>query len=209
MQGKGEDIPTTIYVSAFKAKLKELFPPMDESQFIEELKKHKQKEEERVLELQKQIEKEEAKKKKVVKKDVKEESEVNYLIQKRPYYTRGWILIGFPNQEDQAREFELLLSGYVPDEELLNPEAEVRKKRAGVLAKVPDQPPAKNQFIEGGFDYVIKIQVPYEECIRRAEGRRLDPNTGNIYHLEDNPPPPNDVKLRDRLVPINDGESTS
>ena len=29
------------------------------------------------------------------------------------------------------------------------------------------------------------------ESMRRFEGRKMDPATGAIYHMEDNPPPPN------------------
>ena len=187
-----------------------MFPPLSNEQLIEEIKKYKQKEDERVLELQKQFEKEEAKKKKQPNKKEaqKEEGENQNVIQKRPYYTRGWILIGFPGSEEQAKEFEQTLSGYMLEEELLNNEAEDKKRRAGVLAKAPEKPPAQSKFIEGGFDFVIKLEVSGEECLRRALGRRVDPNTGNIYHLQDNPPPANDTKLQDRLIPINDPDNT-
>jgi adenylate kinase len=51
------------------------------------------------------------------------------------------------------------------------------------------------------------VDVPREECLRRAKGRKIDPTTGNIYHVEDNPPPEGDIKLRDRLQEYNDTES--
>ena len=35
----------------------------------------------------------------------------------------------------------------------------------------------------------------------------MDPTTGIIYHFEDNPPPENDIKLRDRLQEFNDPEA--
>lgn len=37
---------------------------------------------------------------------------------------------------------------------------------------------------------VIVIEVPDEELIKRVTGRRMDANTGVVYHLEYNLPPP-------------------
>lgn len=39
------------------------------------------------------------------------------------------------------------------------------------------------------FDIVISLSVPDDaSAIRRAMGRRRDPKTGNIYHIEFDPP---------------------
>jgi len=40
------------------------------------------------------------------------------------------------------------------------------------------------------LDAVVQIDVPRELLVRRATGRRTDLRTGQIYHLEYNPPPP-------------------
>ena len=54
-------------------------------------------------------------------------------------------------------------------------------------------------FIYGSaMDACLILEAPREECLRRIENRKIDPQTGNIYHLEDNPPP-EDNKLKDRL----------
>ena len=45
------------------------------------------------------------------------------------------------------------------------------------------------------------LQVPDEDLIDRVAGRRLDPETGDIYHLK-HKPPPEDVK--DRLIQRSD-----
>jgi adenylate kinase len=37
---------------------------------------------------------------------------------------------------------------------------------------------------------VVSIEVPLEEMIERAVGRRIDEETGRIYHLRYDPPPP-------------------
>jgi adenylate kinase len=39
-------------------------------------------------------------------------------------------------------------------------------------------------------DKVISIEVPLAEILDRAEGRRVDESTGQVYHLKYNPPPP-------------------
>lgn len=48
-------------------------------------------------------------------------------------------------------------------------------------------------------DGYIFIDVPSEECLRRVSNRKIDPTTGTVYHMEDNPPPEGDAKLKDRL----------
>lgn len=45
------------------------------------------------------------------------------------------------------------------------------------------------------------LQVPDEDLVDRVAGRRLDPDTGDIYHLK-HKPPPEDVK--DRLIQRSD-----
>ena len=44
---------------------------------------------------------------------------------------------------------------------------------------------------------VISIEVPDEEIVNRIVGRRMDPETGEIYHVSFKPPPP---ELASRLV---------
>ena len=45
------------------------------------------------------------------------------------------------------------------------------------------------------------LQVPDEDLVDRVAGRRLDPETGDIYHLK-HKPPPEDIK--DRLIQRSD-----
>jgi len=47
------------------------------------------------------------------------------------------------------------------------------------------------------LDRVLLIEVPDSLIVERIVGRRSDPQTGAIYHLKFNPPPP---ELADRLV---------
>jgi adenylate kinase len=45
---------------------------------------------------------------------------------------------------------------------------------------------ALNQLTD--IDYVIDIDVPAEEIVKRLSGRRIHPGSGRIYHLTNNPP---------------------
>jgi adenylate kinase len=40
-----------------------------------------------------------------------------------------------------------------------------------------------------GVSVVISIEVPDEAIVERIVGRRMDPETGMIYHIRFNPPP--------------------
>jgi len=46
------------------------------------------------------------------------------------------------------------------------------------------------------IDRVINIQCPDAVLVQRARGRRVDPRTGTIYHLEYSPPPAGEVEAR-------------
>ena len=48
------------------------------------------------------------------------------------------------------------------------------------------------------------MEVTKEECLRRALGRRLDPQSNRLFHLEDNAPPIDESPLIERLVPLFD-----
>ena len=47
------------------------------------------------------------------------------------------------------------------------------------------------------LDVVLLLEVPDELIVQRIVGRRSDPETGEIYHLEFSPPP---AEIVDRLV---------
>mgnify|MGYP003321376680 FL=1 len=44
---------------------------------------------------------------------------------------------------------------------------------------------------------VVSIEVPDDAIVQRIVGRRMDPETGKIYHIEFNPPP---AEIADRVV---------
>jgi adenylate kinase len=47
------------------------------------------------------------------------------------------------------------------------------------------------------IDVVLVLEVPSELIVQRVVGRRLDPETGKIYHVDFEPPPP---ELAARLI---------
>ena len=48
-----------------------------------------------------------------------------------------------------------------------------------------------------GVDSVISIEVPDDSIVQRIVGRRMDPETGEIYHVDFKPAP---ESIIDRLV---------
>jgi adenylate kinase len=60
-------------------------------------------------------------------------------------------------------------------------------------------------------DYVVEVDVPDQEIIRRLSGRRVHPTSGRVYHVEFNPPKvagKDDVTGEDLLQRDDDQEET-
>ena len=99
----------------------------------------------------------------------------------------------------------------VPDEVILGLVREVLSAPAAEHGVIMDgfprtvaQAEAVDQvFHERGrtLDYVIVIDVPEDAIVRRISGRRTDPATGRIYHVEHDPPPP---EIASRVVQRSD-----
>ncbi|KAL0251034.1 hypothetical protein GEMRC1_000248 [Eukaryota sp. GEM-RC1] len=61
---------------------------------------------------------------------------------------------------------------------------------------------AKALILSGHIPHVfIDLKVPDEVIVERITGRRLDPDTGDIYHITHKPPPP---EIEDRVVQRDD-----
>ena len=73
---------------------------------------------------------------------------------------------------------------------------------------MPSEKPLDTRLKAGGLDLVLKVEVENEECVRRAVGRRIDPATETIYHIEDNPPPADVKGLAEKLKPIDNPEES-
>ncbi|CAD8061769.1 unnamed protein product [Paramecium primaurelia] len=122
-----------------------------------------------------------------------------YINSKQFYYTKGMVLIGFPENANQAKMLEEQLTGFIPYEERLNQIAEEKKKKFQELLDIPTQEES-NKIQQSGIDLIINLDTPFEQRVQRMQNRRIDPLTEIIYNLEENPPPP-EIKL-DKLLKI-------
>ena len=82
---------------------------------------------------------------------------------------------------------------------LASPAAEAGAIFDGFPRNVPQAQKLEEILEEMGrtLGAVVVIDVPEEVLVRRMSGRRTDPETGNVYHLEHNPPP---AEVADRVI---------
>lgn len=79
---------------------------------------------------------------------------------------------------------EEALSGYKPNIELdpVDREAEMRDAYLLIQPTAKEDPPV--MLIPSGLDAVLWFSCPNIECIRRADGRRIDPEQDNKeFHI--------------------------
>lgn len=118
-----------------------------------------------------------------------------------PYYATGDILRAAVAEESelgqQAKQY-MDAGDLVPDEVMV-----------GVIAERIDSDEARDGFLLDGFPRtipqadaldealsdlgrrltaVLAIEAPDEEVVRRLSGRRVNPKTGRVYHVENDPP---------------------
>ena len=184
--------------------LRKDFPEKDPYQVTDEiLKKYKKKKE--ITEELAKIKEEQIKKPKL---KVKEEQQlISDLAKINLESNRGFVIIDFPKNIEQAKILEYKLTGYT--QEIDKPKSQLQEYRDNfsILTDRLVRTNPQLQIRESGLDMVVCLDVNSKECIRRSTGRRIDPSNGNIYHIEDNPAPVNDNKLRDRLQLFDDGNS--
>lgn len=102
----------------------------------------------------------------------------------------GWLLDGFPMSEAQADALEE--AGIEPHVFVL---VQVRVDRSSdyrSVCLIGAEERIQTQIIEN-------VQVPDDILVDRISGRRLDTETGDIYHLNFSPPSPD---ILDRLVRV-------
>jgi adenylate kinase family enzyme len=116
---------------------------------------------------------------------------------------QGFVVDGFPRTVDQSEMLERALTG-------LDLAAEARRvAEASRLAPPPPGAlPEVSRPLRSGLDAVLVLGLTDEAAaLKRALGRRLDPQTGKIWHLEFDPPPSNDPGLNARLVEVQDASN--
>ena len=100
----------------------------------------------------------------------------------------GWLLQGFPMTAAQAEVLEKELSGTDRLDIDGEPDEELHKQ---MIAPAP--PPGQAPPLLSGVDVVLRLDLEDEAASARALGRRIDPETGVVYHLTDRPPPDDEV----------------
>ena len=126
----------------------------------------------------------------------------------------GFIIVDYPNNYEQHLKIEEYFSGYIQE---IDKFPDKRDLFLNYLTNILDKPyynisyvcpevinylRKENQNSKSIFNHYIWLKVNEEEIINRSLNRMLDPQTGIIYKMEENPPPPNDKKINERLVPI-------
>lgn len=79
----------------------------------------------------------------------------------------------------------------------------------GFPRTIPQAEALKEQGVP--LDFVVEVDVPDEEVIRRMSGRRVHPGSGRTYHIEFNPPKvegKDDVTGEDLIQREDDNEET-
>eukprot|EP00775_Hariotina_reticulata_P002553 gene2553-2855_t len=109
---------------------------------------------------------------------------------------RGFVIDGFPATATQAALLEKALTGVDTTAERALVEG------ASLVAPPPkDALPQLERPLVSGLDAVLVLAFEDEElAIKRAVGRRVDPATGRVYHLDFDPPIPTTPGLAERLT---------
>jgi hypothetical protein len=172
------------------------FPQRPHEAIVEEiLNKHRRRKE--INEELAKIKEEQAKKPKA---KVKEEQLLTNELNKLNLVSNlGFIVLDFPKNAEQARILEHKFTGYIQEIEKPTPAPTHFKEIYSLVIDKISRPPKAKAIKASGIDFVVVVNVQEKECISRATGRKLDPNTGIMYHMHDNPPPENDKRLNERL----------
>ncbi|KAG2499886.1 hypothetical protein HYH03_002175 [Edaphochlamys debaryana] len=116
---------------------------------------------------------------------------------------RGFVVDGFPRTQAQAVLLERMLTGLN-----LDSEQELIEGASTIAPPPPSALPQMARPLVSGLDAVVVCSLADPElALKRALGRRLDPQTGRVYHLEFDPPPSNDPGLSARLKDVDDASN--
>ena len=188
----GEAISDDIYADLLVEYIKIDFPPKEDYEVVNEIIDRVQRKEKIQEEIEINIEQNSNRPIAFAKRDKELNDELMRISLEA---SKGFVVVNFPCTYNQAKLLESRLSGYIPQNETVLMKSTILKNAFSiVLDKSPKiYPPVK--LLQGGFDFIFYLNVPSQECIRRAVGRRqyINKKTGevSIYHLEDNPPPTN------------------
>ena len=152
-----------------------------------------------------EIELEKIKEEQIKKPNAKKKEEQQFLKDKENLQLesyKGFILIDFPKTLEQFKLFEKKCTGF--EVQLDKPKTEKENEKEILLHCIDNLYHTDGKKIEmkSIFDRFLFFELTEEETLRRTNNRKIDPKTGIVYHLEDNPPPENDKKLIGRLEDV-------
>ena len=82
--------------------------------------------------------------------------------------SKGFVIVNFPNTYNQAKLLENILSGYIPKSETRPLKSLRMKNLFSIVLDTSEEILPPNKLILGGFDFIFYINVPSNECTRRA-----------------------------------------
>ena len=113
----------------------------------------------------------------------------------------GFIIINFPKTLKEAEKLEKYFTGYISEFEKENDEGEKKLYSYENIIDINVKQKSKKNGEYSMLDLFIELNISSNEVDRRYEGARYDPTNGNIYHMDDNPPPKEDKKKEKNLLP--------
>jgi adenylate kinase family enzyme len=204
----GEPVSDDIYVNLIVENIRLDFPFKSDTQIYEEImNKHK-----RLKEIQYELDKikfelesNEISINKKVKIKQNEEQILNQELMKISLDSLvGFVIVDFPNSYNQAKLLERTLTGYISEIEKPLSQCQIFKENASLILDKSKKIEKPKELIQSGMDIIFHLDVPSQECIRRAFGRRIDPDTNIIYHLEDNPPSTDEGRICEGLLELDE-----
>ena len=187
--GNGEGVPDEIYAELLCEYIKIDFPPKEDFEVTNEIIERVSRKEKVLEEIEKNKEENIKRPKTFERKDKELNDELMKISLEA---SKGFVVVNFPNTYNQAKLLENILSGYIPKNESRQLKSNKMKNIFSIVLDKSEEILPPNKLILGGFDFIFYINVPGNECIRRAVGRRLFYDAKNkektIYHLEDKLP---------------------
>ncbi|CAG9310473.1 unnamed protein product [Blepharisma stoltei] len=135
-------------------------------------------------------------------KTLRDEDIVNLIVEKIMISNEaGWILVDFPTNSSQAKLLEEALTNFKDPIEKEKSQKEINIEKVLKIAPLECKPPENKDLYKSGLDYLIWLWADKRECLRRSFGRRIDPKTNLLYHIEDDVPTLNESPLVENLQP--------
>jgi len=122
--------------------------------------------------------------------------------------TKGFLLIDWPRNKKQAAMLEKTLSDFTEDSKRKSPHCVYLAEQTNPMYAMNIDIPRQHTLEPSGLDLFLQVNVTIEEALRRVFGRRVDPETGVLYHLDDRVPPYDQPPLVERLMSIHDNSNT-